>query len=95
MTGAAAGNYTLAATSLSGAIGTITRRTLTATLTGTASKVYDGTKHRQPRRVELRLLLFRRRDRALEDVTLVSPSSGTYASANAGTGIGISATASR
>ncbi len=43
LTGAAAGNYKLAATSLSGAIGTIPPKTLTATLTGTASKVYDGT----------------------------------------------------
>ncbi len=43
LSGTAAGNYKLAATSLSGAIGTNTPKTLTATLTGTVSKVYDGT----------------------------------------------------
>ncbi len=89
MTGAAAGNYTLAATSLSGAIGIITRRTLTATLTGTVSKVYDGTTTASPRRVELQLLL---RRVIGSDAVTVSPTSGTYASPNAGTGIGVTAT---
>ncbi len=56
MTGAAAGNYTLAATSLSPAPSAIiTPKTLTATLTGTVSKVYDGKTTASPRRVELQL----------------------------------------
>jgi len=43
LSGASSGNYTLAASSISGAIGTITPATLTASLTGTVSKTYDGT----------------------------------------------------
>nr|WP_170131910.1 YDG domain-containing protein [Zavarzinia compransoris] len=43
LTGTAASNYTLASTTITGTIGTITAKALTASLTGTASKVYDGT----------------------------------------------------
>lgn len=40
--GASAGNYTIAS-DVSGTIGTITPKAITASLTGTVSKVYDGT----------------------------------------------------
>ncbi|PWR17904.1 hypothetical protein DKG74_20285, partial [Zavarzinia aquatilis] len=43
LAGAAAGNYRLSATTLQAPIGTITAKALSAALTGTASKVYDGT----------------------------------------------------
>ncbi|PWR17490.1 YDG domain-containing protein, partial [Zavarzinia compransoris] len=43
LTGTDAANYTLASTTITGTIGTITAKALTASLTGTASKVYDGT----------------------------------------------------
>ena len=43
LTGADAGNYTLASGTLSAAVGTITPSTLTASLTGSVSKTYDGT----------------------------------------------------
>ncbi len=90
LTGAAAGNYTLAATSLSGAIGIITPKTLTATLTGTASKVYDGTTTASLAGSNFN---FSSGDVIGSDVvTLVSPKSGTYASVNAGTGITVTAT---
>ena len=41
--GAQAGDYTLSNTTATGAVGTITPATVTASLTGTASKVYDST----------------------------------------------------
>ena len=41
--GTAAGNYRLSATTLQAPIGTITAKALNASLTGTASKIYDGT----------------------------------------------------
>ncbi len=43
LSGAGAGNYQLASTSISGNIGQITPKTLTAALTGSATKTYDGT----------------------------------------------------
>ncbi|PWR23003.1 YDG domain-containing protein [Zavarzinia compransoris] len=42
LTGTDSANYTLASTTVTGAIGTITAKALTASLTGTASKIYDG-----------------------------------------------------
>lgn len=43
LTGAAAGNYVLASSSLSSAAGTITAKALTASLVSSVSKEYDGT----------------------------------------------------
>ena len=43
LSGAGAGNYQLASTSISGNVGRITPKTLTAALTGSAAKTYDGT----------------------------------------------------
>src|SRR5690606_15118991 len=43
LAGADAANYTLAGVTASAAIGTITPATLSATLTGTITKAYDGT----------------------------------------------------
>ncbi|HXE30352.1 MAG TPA: YDG domain-containing protein, partial [Terriglobales bacterium] len=43
LTGAAAANYQLSTTSVSGTIGTITAATITPSLTGTVTKTYDGT----------------------------------------------------
>ena len=42
ISGADAGNYTLSSTTASAAVGTISARPLTATLTGTVTKEYDG-----------------------------------------------------
>ncbi len=60
---------------------------MTATLTGTASKVYDGTTT-----ASLAGSNFSYSGRVGSDDVTVSPSSGTYASANVGTGIGVTAT---
>ncbi len=81
MTGAAAGNYTLATTSLSGDIGTITKRRLTTTLTGTVSKVYDGTNT-----ASLGASNFNIDGRVGSDDVTVSPTSGAYDWADVGTG---------
>src|SRR5205823_2598037 len=43
ISGTDAGNYQLGAATISGAVGTITAAPLTASLTGTVSKVYTGT----------------------------------------------------
>ena len=43
LTGAAADNYVLSATTASGSVGTITKKTLTPSISGTVSKEYDGT----------------------------------------------------
>ena len=44
LTGADAGNYVLSTTTASGSVGTITKKTLTPSISGTVTKVYDGTK---------------------------------------------------
>ncbi len=90
LSGTAAGNYKLDSSTISGAIGTITPKTLTATLTGTVSKVYDGTTTASLAGSNFN---FSSGDVIGSDVvTLVSPKSGTYASVNAGTGITVTAT---
>ena len=43
LTGAAADNYVLSATTVSGSVGTITKKTLTPSISGTVTKVYNGT----------------------------------------------------
>ncbi len=42
--GTDADNYVLSATTVSGSVGTITKKTLTPSISGTVTKVYDGTK---------------------------------------------------
>ena len=43
LSGADAGNYVLSATTVSGSVGTITKKTLTPSISGTVTKVYNGT----------------------------------------------------
>ena len=43
LTGADAGNYVLSATEVSGSVGAITKKTLTPSISGTVTKVYNGT----------------------------------------------------
>jgi hypothetical protein len=79
--GAKAGNYVLASTSASGAIGTITAATLTASLTGTVSKTYDGTAVAALAAANYGLQGVIGGDA----VTLNNPVAGTYDSKNVGT----------
>ncbi len=44
LSGTDADNYVLSATTVSGSVGTITKKTLTPSISGTVTKVYDGTK---------------------------------------------------
>jgi hypothetical protein len=83
LTGAAAGNYTLASTTLNGNVGTITPATLTTNLTGTVEKVYDGTKAGTLTSANYTALagIFHS-----DDVTLAIATSGLYADKNAGEG---------
>jgi filamentous hemagglutinin family protein len=83
-----AGDYVLP-TSASGAVGVIDAKTLTAALTGTVTKTYDGTT----------TATLVNGDYALtglvgSDSFVVTQTSGTYASKDAGTGIGVSTTLS-
>ena len=85
-TGTLLGNYALP-TAASGAIGTITPAPLTASLTGTTSKVYDGGDTAGLTSVNFLLAGL------VEGQSIsVSGTSGSYASPNVGTGIGVSAT---
>ncbi len=67
---------------------------MTATLTGTVSKVYDG---KTTASLAGSNFNFSSGGVIGSDAVTVSPTSGTYASANVGTGggVGVSATASR
>jgi hypothetical protein len=80
--GAKAGNYVLVSTSASGAIGTINAATLTASLTGTVSKTYDGTTVAALAAANYGLSGVLGGDA----VTLSNPTAGTYDSKNVGTG---------
>ena len=82
LSGASSGNYTLSSTSTSGAIGAITQATLTASLTGTVSKIYDGTTAATLSDANYSLSGAINGD----TVALNDPTSGTYDNANAGTG---------
>ena len=82
LTGADAGDYTLASTTLSGAIGTITAKTLTASLTGLVSKPYDGTTVASLTPGNYSLLGVVSGD----TVGLSTAASGTYDTKDAGTG---------
>ncbi|WP_319801504.1 MULTISPECIES: YDG domain-containing protein [unclassified Sphingobium] len=81
LSGADASNYTVAA-SVSGNIGTITPKALTASLTGTVSRTYDGTTLAgiMASNVALDGVL------GLDAVTAASGLTGNYADRNAGTG---------
>jgi hypothetical protein len=80
--GADAGNYVLASTSASAAIGTINAATLTAGLTGNASKTYDGTTVATLVGGNYTLSGTVSGDA----VVLNNPASGSYDTKNAGTG---------
>jgi hypothetical protein len=84
--GSAAGNYALASTAASAGIGTITPALLTAAIIGNPSKVYDRTTAATLGTGNYSLSGFA----AGEGATVTQPS-GIYATANAGAGIGISA----
>src|SRR5262245_63100458 len=80
LTGADSGNYTLAANSIFGNIGVITAAQLTASLTGTVQKVYDGTTAATlaPANYQLSGAI------AGDSVALNNPTSGTYDTKNVG-----------
>ena len=80
--GGDAANYALSTTALTGAIGEITRKTLTASLTGTASKTYDGTTTATLGSGNYSLS----GDLDTDTVVLSKPTSGSYDDKNAGTG---------
>ncbi|MBF0437054.1 MAG: filamentous hemagglutinin N-terminal domain-containing protein, partial [Magnetococcales bacterium] len=82
--GTTLGNYVLP-TSASGTIGTITTKTLTASLTGTVSKTYDGTNT-----ATLASNNYQLTGLANGESITVSQASGTFAQSDAGTGISIS-----
>ncbi len=73
LSGAAAGNYQLSTTSAFANVGTITPKTLTPTLTGPVSKVYDGTTAASLNGPDFTLPGVVGSDA----VTLISPTSGT------------------
>ena len=88
--GASAANYVLSSTTISAAIGTILKKALTASLTGTVSKVYDGTKtaYLVPANYFLNGVI-------TGDIGLVStnaPAIGSYATAAKGAGITVTVT---
>jgi hypothetical protein len=85
LTGAAAGNYVLASTAANGNIGVITPATLTAALTGTVSKIYDGTTVATlaPANYTLSGII------GNDNVTLNEPAAGVYASKDVGNNIGV------
>jgi hypothetical protein len=83
LSGAQAGDYTIGSTTTSGAIGAITPATLTANLTGTVAKTYDGTTTATltASNYDLTGTVYNG-----DTVTLNDPTSGTYDTAMAGTG---------
>ena len=82
ISGAAAGNYSLASTTINGTVGAITAKELTASLIGTVTKIYDGntTAILTGSNYSLQGKV------GTEDVTLNNPTSGTYDNKNIGTG---------
>jgi filamentous hemagglutinin family protein len=88
LSGVAAGNYVLSATSAAAPIGGIAQAVLTAGLTGTVTKTYNGTTAANLAAGNYTLSgVF-----GTDAVTLNDPASGTYATANAGTGITVTVT---
>ncbi|MGU3492567.1 YDG domain-containing protein [Xanthobacteraceae bacterium A53D] len=86
LSGADAGNYQISSGAVSGNIGQINRRTLTAGLTGTVSKTYDGTTAASL--LSSHFLLTGLLD---GDAVSVTSAIGAYDTKNAGTGIGVTA----
>jgi hypothetical protein len=86
LSGGQAGDYVLSNTSASAPIGTITQKSVTASLTGTVSKTYDGTTAATLASANYSLTGVL----AGDTVSLNDPSAGTYSSANVGTGRGVS-----
>ena len=82
LSGIDAGNYTLSSTSVGGAIGTINQALLTASLTGTASRTYDGTTTATLADANYSLAGIISGD----TVVLNDPTTGSYDTKNAGTG---------
>jgi hypothetical protein len=88
LSGADASDYSLVATSTSGAVGTITPATLTAALTGTVSKPYDATTVATLAANNYTLSGVLGSDM----VTLNDPTTGSYNSSQVGTGKTVSVT---
>jgi hypothetical protein len=88
LSGADASNYTLASSSINGAVGDITAKQLTASLTGTVSKTYDGTTLATLAQANYSLSGVLGADA----VALNFPSTGTYDTAAVGTGKTVSVT---
>jgi hypothetical protein len=86
ISGASAGNYVLASNLANAAIGTITPATLTASITGNPVKIYDGTTTAPLGSNNFTLSGF-----VASQGATIAGLSGTYATANAGSGIGVSA----
>jgi hypothetical protein len=82
LTGGQSGDYVLASTSANAAVGTVTPATLTAGLTGTVAKTYDGSTAATLATSNYTLTGVYSGD----TVSLNDPTAGTYDTANAGTG---------
>src|SRR6185369_8921275 len=82
LTGSDASNYTLASNSVSGAVGNISAKSLTASLTGTVDKTYDGNNTATLAAGNYNLTGVVGGD----TVSLNNPASGTYDDKNVGTG---------
>jgi hypothetical protein len=87
LTGASAGNYTIGAATLMAPIGVIDPKTLTATLIGSVVKTYDGTTTATltPANYSLPGVV------SGDTVALNDPTTGTYGTQNAGSGIAVTA----
>ena len=85
ISGAGAGNYQLASTTVSGAVGTVTAATLTAGLTGIVSKVYDTNTAATLAAGNYSLSGVLGSD----VVALNNPASGTYGAATVGTALSV------
>jgi hypothetical protein len=81
-------NYQLESTTINGAIGAITPATLTATLSGVVSKVYDGDTIAKisPVNYILNGTIY---GKDTANLVLNNPASGSYDTANAGSGINV------
>jgi hypothetical protein len=87
LTGASASNYTIASSSISGAVGEIDAKVITATLSGNVSRVYDSTRVAtlSPSNFKLTGAY------ASDGITLNAPTSGLFDTKDVGTGKTITA----
>ena len=85
--GSGSSNYALTSQSVGADIGTISRRALTAILTGTTNKIYDGTTD-----AALVSTNFQIQNLVDGESLTVTPLTGTYAGKDVGTGLAITAT---